>query len=157
MRLQKGFVHFENRDLREGQTRTWRRGRERARQREKSRRRESRRLGATKHVLRRDENGRGWPGPAVARVAPPQCVRVRSFHHGGSWARTISESKKFIFVFFVCVSACVCVCVCVCLLVCLCVWSQSLGETPVEVRGDTDGQIVRCTWRKGRRTDRTIQ
>ena len=45
-----------------------RRGRERARQREKRRRRESRCLGATKHFMRRDQNGRGWPGPAVARV-----------------------------------------------------------------------------------------
>ena len=72
MRSQKGFVHFQNRDLREGQTRTWRRGRERARQREKRPWRKSRCLGAPNHFLRGDENGRGWLGPAVARMAP-QC------------------------------------------------------------------------------------
>ena len=38
--------------------------------RRKRRRRESRCQGATKRILLRDENGRGWLGPAVARLAP---------------------------------------------------------------------------------------
>ena len=84
MRLQKGFVHFQNRDLREGQTRTWRRGREKERDKGRRGGGESRCQGATKHVLRRDANGRGWPGPAVA------AMRDRS----GSWARTISSGKN---------------------------------------------------------------
>ena len=104
--------------------------------------RESRCLGATNHVLRRDENGRSWLGPAVARVAL-QCGI------GASTSVEASESKKCIFVFFVCVSLRVSVSVSVCLLVCLlsvclCLSLSQKGtksqETLVEARSDTDGQ-----------------
>ena len=110
MRLQKGFVHFQNRDLREGQTRTWRRGRERARQREKRRRereRESRCLGATKHVLRRERTWLAWS--PVARVEP----------HCGMGASTTVEAGpgrsprvKSLLSMSVSVSVCLCLCLC---------------------------------------------
>ena len=76
---------------------------------------ESRCLGVTKHALRRDENGRGWRGPAQWRSRiGASATQDRSFHHDGSWARTISESKKYFC--FVCVCLCVCLCLCLCFL-----------------------------------------
>ena len=109
MRLQKGFVHFQNRDMREGQTRTWRRGREGAGQREKRRRRES-------------MSGCHQTRPAVRRERT-------WLAHSGSWARTISERKNVFSFVFVCVSACVCVCVSVCLCLCqsVAVWNSGGG------------------------------
>ena len=62
--------------------------------------------------------------------------------------------RRFILVLFVCVSACVCVCVS--LSVSLSEKGTKSGETLVEARSDTDGLIVRCIWRNGRKTNRTI-
>ena len=65
--------------------------------------------GATKHVMRRDENGRGWPGPAVARVAPRCGIGASTMVEAG----ITSESKKFVFL-----------CVCVSVFPCLCLWQM---------------------------------
>ena len=73
--------------------------------RRKRRRRESRCQGATKRILLRDENGRGWLGPAVARLAPQRGIGAAT--RGGIRARTISESKDVFL--FLCASVFVCV------------------------------------------------
>ena len=137
-------------------------------------------------------------------------MRDRSFHHGGSWARTISESNHVFCFVFVCVcvsprvSVSVSVSVSVCVSLCQCLWCVFVfladGEPCLRreqfqrrlwwSRGDNGGpyvykcardaakimkplwnvrgsfnrtswkvsdvHIVRCPWRKGRKTDGTI-
>ena len=61
----------------------------------------------TRPAAKRERTWLGWSRSGARGAA----MRDRSFHHGGSWARTISESKKFIVV--LCVLVCVCgVCLC---------------------------------------------
>ena len=104
MRLQKGFVHFQNRDLRD------RKGEE-AEERESMSGCHRTRLAARQARTLLASSRSGARGAAM---------RDRSFHHGGSWARTIPDCKiVFCFVFFVCVCLCVCLCLCLCFLVCV--------------------------------------
>ena len=66
----------------------------------------------TRPAAKRERTWLGWSRSGARGAA----MRDRSFHHGGSWARTISESKKFIVV-FVCLSVCVW---CVSVFLCVC-------------------------------------
>ena len=85
-------MHFQNCDLREGQTRTRRRRRERARQGEKRRERERESMSGCHQTRRVARRGRTWL--ACSRSGARARTAGSDFHHGGSWARTISESKK---------------------------------------------------------------
>ena len=76
-------------------------------------------------------SGSHQPRPAAGRERTWLAwSRSGSFHHGGSWARTISESKKSVFLLSLCLCVCMCVWVCesVSVLVCLsvCVWCVSV-------------------------------
>ena len=61
----------------------------------------------TRLAAKRERTWLGWSRSGARGAA----MWDRSFHHGGSWAKTISESNKFIVV--LCVPICVCgVCLC---------------------------------------------
>ena len=62
-------------------------------------------------------------------------MRDRSFDHGGSWARTISESKN-VFCFFVCV------CLCACVFVLVCLWTVNCVPESVVVVDDAVSRLV---------------
>ena len=65
----------------------------------------------TQHVLRQDENGRGWPGSAVARVAPQCGIGASTSVDAGPIP---SPRVKSFCLFFVCVCLSVCLSVCLC-------------------------------------------
>ena len=79
---------------------------------------------------RRERTWLAWSRSGVRGAA----MRDRSFHHGGSRARTISESKHVFCFVFVCVSLrvsvsvfpCLCLCLCLCLSLCECLWFVSV-------------------------------
>ena len=83
-----------------------------------------RRSNDTKHVLRQDENGRGWPGLAVARVAPQCGIGASTTAEAGPGP---SPRVNMFFVLLLCGSPRVSVsffpglCLCLCLSACVCV------------------------------------
>ena len=84
---------------------------------------EKRRRRDTKHVTQRDENGRRWPGPAVARMAPQCGISATILMEAGLGP---SPGVNSLIVF----------CVCLCFFVCVCTMLVR-GS----VRGDSGGGL----------------
>ena len=62
----------------------------------------------TKHVTQRDENGRGWPGPAVACMAPQCGISATILMEAGPGPSPGVNSLCFCFFVCVCVSLSAC-------------------------------------------------
>ena len=105
---------------------------------ERARRGEERRRRRPKHVTLREKDGRGWPGPAVARMAP-QCGIGASILMETGQDHLREEKVYFCFV-CVCLSLRVSVSAFPCLRVHnhACEGKKS-GETLVEARSNTEG------------------